>query len=239
MGSTATALVRVEDSPVALALSDQSQALLELLPDAGAVTRFRRVVLQALAKNPDLLACTPDSVVTSVFEAAAMGLEPTGAAGGAHLVPFNVNVGTQQNPRWEKRAQLIPDFRGVVAMVTRPAKDGTPSDVLSVEARVVKEGDEFRYSLGTDAELVHVPTLAPDRSSKPTTHVYAIARLRSGATQSDVEDRAGIERIRQRGRKKGISPWDTDWDDRAPRELSATRVSIMRSVWAQMSESMP
>jgi recombination protein RecT len=210
----------VEQSPVALALDARSAALLELLPNAAAATRFKRVVIQALAKNPDLLACTPDSVVTSVFEAAAMGLEPTGAVGGAHLVPFNVNVGTQQSPRWEKRAQLIPDYRGVVRMVTRPKRSGAPADVLTIEARAVKEGDEFAYELGAgEPRIHHVPTLAPDRSAKPTTHVYAVARLRSGASQVDVMDRAEIEKVRQRGRKKGISPWDTDWDEMAKKTV--------------------
>jgi recombination protein RecT len=222
MGSQATALVRVEESPVAIALNEQSQALLELLPDASAVTRFKRVVLQACAKNPDLLACTPDSVVTAVFEAAAMGLEPTGAAGGAHLVPFNVKVSRGNEPdRWEKRAQLIPDFRGVVAMVTRPAKDGTPSDVLSIEARTVKEGDEFAYTEGIAASLVHVPTLSASRSSKPTSHVYAIARMANGAEPKfDVMDHAEVERIRAKGKqKKGINPWDTDWDEMAKKTV--------------------
>lgn len=218
MASTAAALTvaeRAERSAVAVQLSERSQALLSLLPDEAAVRRFQRVTLQALAKNPDLMECTPDSVVTAVMEAAAMGLEPTGAIGGAHLVPFNVNTGSREHPRWEKRAQLIPDFRGVVRLLTRPRSDGSPSEVLSVEARTVKEGDEFAYTLGTDATLSHVPALSPNRSEKPTTHVYAIARLRSGATQSDVMDRAEVERIRQRGKKKGISPWDTDWDEMA------------------------
>jgi recombination protein RecT len=221
MASTATALVRVEESPAVLALDARSQALLELLPDEAAATRFRRVVIQALTKNPELLECTPESIVTSVFEAAAQGLEPTGATGGAHLVPFNVNVGTRDNPRWEKRAQLIPDYRGVVQMVTRPDPvTKRPSEVVSIEARVVKEGDEFAYELGTEAWVRHVPTLAPDRSQKPTTHVYAVAHLRSGPPKPDVEDRAGIERIRQRATKKGRpSPWDSDWDEMAKKTI--------------------
>lgn len=210
MASTATALTvveRVEQSPAVMMLDARAQTLVDLLPDAAAATRFRRVVVQALVKNPDLLECTPESVVLSVFEAAAQGLEPTGAAGGAHLVPYNVKVA--KNPdRWEKRAQLIPDYRGVIRLVTKP-----PSEVVSLEARVVKEGDEFSYQLGTEAFVHHIPNLAPGRSEKPTTHVYAIARLKGGASIPDVEDRAGIERIRKRGRGDGFSPWATDWDE--------------------------
>src|SRR3954463_6072003 len=106
--STALTVVdKVEQSPAVMMLDARSSALLELLPDEAAALRFRRVATQALVKNPDLLRCTPESVVSSIFEAAAMGLEPTGAAGGAHLVPYNVNVGSKDKPQWVKQAQLI------------------------------------------------------------------------------------------------------------------------------------
>jgi recombination protein RecT len=206
-----TVVDQAEQSPAVMMLDASSQSLVDLLPDKAAANRFRRVVIQALVKNPDLMTCTPDSVVASVFEAAAMGLEPTGAAGGAHLVPYNVNVGSKDKPRWEKVAQLIPDYRGIIRLVTK-----RPSDVVSMEARVVKEGDEFVYQLGSDAFVQHTPTLAPDRSAKATTHVYSVARLRAGgAPLIDVEDRAGIERVQKRGKERGFSPWSSDWDEMA------------------------
>jgi recombination protein RecT len=217
VASTATALTvvdRVEKSPAMALLDQRSQGLLDLLPDPQAVARFRRVTTQALVKNPELLECTAESIVLSVFEAAAQGLEPTGAAGGAHLVPYNVNVGTKASPRYEKRAQLIPDYRGVIRLVTKP-----PSDVLSLEARVVKEGDEFTYELGTDAFVHHVPSLAAERSAKPTTHVYAVARMKNGERLPDVMDRAEIEQIQKRGRGAAFSPWATDWDEMAKKTL--------------------
>jgi len=217
-----SALIVAERSAVATAIEDQTVALLELLPGPAAVARFKRVVIQAVTKNPDLASCTPASVIQSVLEAAAMGLEPTGSAGGAHLVPYNVNVARRGEPdRWEKRAQLIPDFRGVVAMVTRPAPDGTPSDVLSVESRLVKEGDDFAITYGSgETTVTHVPSLSATRSAKPTTHVYAVARLRSGGAITDVMDRAEVERIRNRGKGRKSSPWDTDWDEMARKTLA-------------------
>lgn len=209
MSSTAQALTiveRVEQSAVVQALDAKTAALMDLLPDEAAVSRFRRGVIVAITKNPDLMNCTPDSIVMACFEAASQGLEPTGAAGGAHLVPYKVNG--------QKVAQLIPDYRGVIRLVTKPG-----SEVLSLEARVVKEGDEFTYQLGTDAWVNHVPALGPDRSSKATTHVYAIARLKNGSSIPDVEDRAGIERIRKRGANSDKSPWATDWDEMGKKTL--------------------
>jgi recombination protein RecT len=226
MNATATALTivdQVEQSPAVLALDARAQALVDLLPDQAAADRFRRVVIQALVKNPELLECTPDSVVLSVFEAAAQGLEPTGAAGGAHLVPYNVNVGSKDRPRYEKRAQLIVDYRGVIRLVTKP-----DSEIASMEARVVKEGDEFSYQLGTDAFVNHVPSLDPGRSAKATTHVYSIARLRrGGAPLVDVEDRAGVERVQKRGRQGGFSPWSSDWDEMAKKTIIKRHAKVL------------
>jgi recombination protein RecT len=119
------------------------------------------------------------------------------------LVPFNVNVGTREKPRWEKRAQLIPDYRGIIWLVTKPG-----SRVVAMEARVVKEGDDFSYALGGEPFVHHVPSLDPQRSAKPTTHWYTVAVLADGSRLYDVEDRAGIERVKTRAvaRSRGVTP---------------------------------
>jgi recombination protein RecT len=198
---------RVESSIVVQELEGRAEAFRQLLGTDEAVARFNRGVVLAITKNPDLLTCTPQSVLTACFEAAAQGLEPTGAAGGAHLVPYKKNG--------EKVAQLIPDYRGVIRLIMR---DGV---VTSVEANVVKEGDEFSYQLGSDPWVQHTPSLAAGRSQKPTTHAYAVFRLRGAATPIVVvEDRAGIERVQNRGgRPSEKSPWSTDWDEMAKKTL--------------------
>lgn len=209
-----TIVERVEQSPAIVMLDSRSSGLLELLPSAAAVSRFRRIVIQAIAKTPALLECTPESLVLAVFEAAQNGLEPTGAVGGAHLVPFNEKVA--KNPdRWEKRVQMIPDYRGVIRLVTAPDPiTHAPSEVLAIEAGVVKEGDEFDYARGTEAWIAHKPSLQPDRSARATTHVYSVARLRNGERLIEVMDRADVERIRQKRRNAdAFSPWSTDWDE--------------------------
>jgi recombination protein RecT len=198
---------RVESSVVVAELEARAPAFRQLLGTDEAVARFNRGVVLAITKNPDLMLCTPQSVLTACFEAAAQGLEPTGAAGGAHLVPYkNGN---------EKIAQLIPDYRGVIRLIMR---DGV---VTSVEANVVKEGDEFAYQLGSDPWVQHTPSLEAGRSAKATTHAYAVMRLRGSATPIvTVEDRAGLERVMNRGgRKSDKSPWSTDFDEMAKKTM--------------------
>lgn len=209
MATTESALTvaeQVEQSVVVRQLDAQTSALAAYLPDEEAVERFRRGVILAILKNPELLECTPSSMVLAVFEAAQMGLEPVREA---HFVPRRINVGTREKPRYEKQAQMIPDYRGVIRLVTKPG-----SEVASIEARVVREGDEFEYELGSDAWVKHKPSKDPKRSTKAGTHYYTVARLRSGGPPLvDVEDRAGIERIKARAHPAGFSPWSSDFDE--------------------------
>lgn len=211
MASTTTALTvadQVEQSAIVRELDARASALAELLPTEEAVARFRRGVIVAILRNPELLECTPASMVLSVFEAAQMGLEPVREA---HFVPRRINVGTKDRPRYEKQAQMVPDYRGVIRLVTKHG-----SEVASIEARVVREGDEFDYEEGSDAWVKHKPSLAPDRSTKAGTHYYTIARLRSGGPPLiDVFDRAAVERIKNRAHPSGFSPWASDFDEMA------------------------
>lgn len=213
---------------LAEALSASSQALLSLLPDEAAVRRFQRVTLQAIQASPAVAECTPDSIITAVMEAASYGLEPTGGVGGAHLVPRRKNVAPKGAPqKWEKRAQLVIDYRGAVQLVTRRRRDGSPSAVLSVSAEAVKEGDEFAYAKGTHADIDHVPSLSPTRSASPTTHVYAIAEMREGAPKFVVMDHAEVESIRQRDKADGFSPWSSDWDEMAKKTAVKRLVKLL------------
>ena len=202
MSTAMTLLERVEKSQAIALLNQRAVALRDLLRDDMAVARFNRGVVIAITKNPDLLSCTPESIMLACFEAAQLGVEPTGASGGAHLVPYKLKGG-------DKVAQLIPDYRGVIRLITRGGH------VLSVSADVVKEGDEFAYQLGSEPWLEHVPKLDPGRSQRASTHAYAVFRLRAGAPVIVVDDMAGIERIRKRGANSDRSPWVTDWDPMA------------------------
>jgi len=177
--------------------------------------RLRGVMLSAFTRNPKLFECDPVTVVRSVVEAAQVGLEPTGAIGGAHLVP-----------RWNSKARrnectLILDYRGLVTLARRSG------EIARVTARVVREADEFAYQQGTDEWLRHVPALVPDPG--PYVYVYAVAHFKDGGTQFDVMSAAQIQshvaRFAPRDRDKNIvGPWVSDpeemWKKTVLRRLS-------------------
>ena len=119
-----------EGGPLALvtaSLKAEGGAIRAFLPSDEHRQRFLRIVLKAVGDNPDLAQCTPDSIASAAVEAAMYGLEPSGAVGGAHLVPFNENVGTKDKPRWEKHAKLITDYRGDIELARSPARSRTPT----------------------------------------------------------------------------------------------------------------
>lgn len=206
MPSPSTAIATVPaQHPALLALREQ--ALEALLPDQRARERFMRVVAQAIIRDPKLATCTPASIVSAVVEAATWGLEPSGRIGGAYLVPYRTNTGTRERPNYEMQAQMIPDYRGLVEVITRP-----PSPVRAIAATLVHEGDEFTdFREGIDGFVAHRPSLASNRSAAPTTHAYAIAALETGERIVRVIDRTYAERIRTKSRSS-TGPWHTDFD---------------------------
>lgn len=158
--------------------------------------RLKLVALTAFTRNPDLLKCSPVSLARAIVEAGQLGLEPTGLLGGAYLVPRG------------GEATLLIGYSGLVRLMRRSGEVG------SVEARVVRERDQFAYSYGLDPVLRHVP--AQDGGDPgPLTYAYAIIRYRNGERQFDVMSRAEIEAVRKRSSSPERGPWVTDYFEMA------------------------
>ena len=185
-----TAITLVTES-----LKQEGGAIRAFLPSDEHRQRFLRIVLKAVQDNPDLAQCTPDSIASAAVEAAMYGLEPSGAVGGAHLVPFNENVGSRDKPRWEKHAKLITDYRGDIELARSSGK------VEDAYAVIVRAKDHFRYDAGNQV-IEHEPDLAapqtpnPDETANPMTHVYAVVVHRSGYRRPEVMSKAQVDAVR-------------------------------------------
>lgn len=168
--------------------------------------RLKAVVLSQFTRRPELWECDPISVARAVVESAQMGLEPTGAIGGAHLVPF------YNSKSGHKEVQLIIDYRGYIQLARRSG------EVSKVWARTVREKDEFVVDAGTDDTLHHRPYLGQDDPGN-VTHVYAVIRYRDGSQQFDWDTRAWVESIRKRSKSGDKGPWVTDWSEMAKKSI--------------------
>jgi recombination protein RecT len=155
----------------------------------GGPERFARTVLTAVARDPKLLACSPNSILGAAMQAAQLGLTP-GVLGEAWLIPY----------KNECTFQL-----GVKGLVSLAARAG-----IGIQAHTVYDRDEFAYRLGLEPGLDHVPATG-DRGKG--THWYAVARdINTGRLlQFAVLDRYQVDK--RRAANRGASPAWTDWFD--------------------------
>ena len=186
------------DKSLVQIIDTQEFKIREILPegmnsekDAKRVVRLARL---AIVRNPDLLKCTPISVVEAIMVASQLGLEIASPIGGAHLVPF------------KSHCQMIPDYRGLIRLALRNG------DVRKLVAREVYEGDMFHVIQGTTEMIEHVPLLGDEaRMDSDITGFYAVATLTDGLTVHEYAPRGDVDKIRARSAAGNKGPWKTDY----------------------------
>lgn len=182
-------------SEVRRMLNDREGQLVSLLGAGIPVERFKTVALHALNSNPDLLNCSPLSIVEAIREAAALRLEPTGLLGDAYLVKYGNN------------ARLMPGYRGLMKLARRSG------DVVNIDAQVVYAGDAFDVQLGTEPRIEHLPLIEGDRGN--FRGAYAWARLATGELVIDWMSYADIEQVRKSSKAATSGPWVGFWSEMA------------------------
>lgn len=239
-GGTAIAL---KSDPRALQIKQlletpkMQQSLRAAMPKHLDPGKLVRVVLGSFQKNPKLLECNPESILYSIMQSAALGLEPDGGVlGQGYLVPF-----------WNGKAkrmecQFIPGFRGLIKLARQS------SEVADVDAQVVYEKDEFSYELGLNQTLKHKRN---DEVADPgkLKYVYAVARFRDGERKFVVLNEREVHAIRAKSASKTregqlIGPWVEHeaemWKKTAVRRLCKMlplSVDVARKIAAENEET--
>lgn len=160
--------------------------------------RMARIVLTAIRMNPRLAECTQASFLGCVLSCAMLGLEPNTPLGLAWLIPRK----NGKSGKLECTMQL-----GYHGMTDLAGRAGT-----NVYAVAVRDGDDFRYQLGTDPKIHHVPSELPDRETKPITHAYAVATSADGRANFTVLTKSQIEARRARSAASSEGPWISDYE---------------------------
>ena len=173
----------------------------KVLPRHLTGERMLALVNLVANKTPKLKDCALTkggqlSLYTAVMHASRLGLEIGHLA---HIVPFeNRKAGIVE-------AVFIPDYRGVIQVAVNSGK------VQHIDARVVYDGDDFDYELGTKPTIHHKPKL---RDAVPgdgqIIAFYAVAHL-DGSYVFEVMSKAEVDAIRGRSRAKEDGPWVTDY----------------------------
>lgn len=179
------------------------------LPKGLDPNRMMQTALIACTRNPALLDCEKNSLVASLVEASTLGLEVDGVQGHGYLVPFF------DKKSGVSKVQFMPGYKGFLELARRSGQ------VVSIDARVVYEGDLFEYQYGLDPYVKHTP--GEVRDPKKLYAAYAVCKLKDGGVQFEVMLRVDIEAIKSRSRSGNSGPWVTDtaemWKKTALRRL--------------------
>ena len=180
-------------------VSDRASKLLEVMPKGMDSDRFVRTTLIAISRDENLLNCTPESLVTAIFEAAECGIEPTGSLGRGYLVPIK--------DHGVPKAEFWIGYPGLIELAMRSER------VSKVWSRPVFKGDDFEVTYGTRDEIIHHPQLGAEVKAGDLTHVYACVQFKDGAVDFEVltKEQCDLVRARARGAGGAQSPWNTDY----------------------------
>lgn len=173
--------------------------LARALPKHLTADRMARIVLTAIRVNPQLGECTQASFLGCVLSCAMLGLEPNTPLGFAYLIPRKNN---KNGGRLECTMQL--GYQGMIDLAGRAG--------VNVFGFAAREGDDFRYQLGTEPTIWHVPSEAPDREKRLITHAYCVAVTPDSRRSFTVLTKAQIEERRNRSPAAQEGPWVTDYE---------------------------
>jgi recombination protein RecT len=175
-----------------------------VLPRGWDMDRFKNLVLTCVKREPNLIKCFNTaqgeaSLIVAALQCAAIGLEPNTPLKEASLVPRK-NKGVEE-------CQLMIEYRGLIKLARRSG------EISTITAEVVRERDEFRYSMGLDPTLHHV-RYDGEEDPGELTHCYAVCVFKDGGEQFVVlsrrevytEHRAKSDSWRNEA-KRQFSPW--------------------------------
>lgn len=180
---TSSAVERVErEHPIArLITAEKARKYIEpFLPQGINIERVAASVMLAVRNDESgkLGKCTPESLVLGAARIQQWHLE-LGVT--AHLIPFG------------EKAVPVADYKGLCELMI------ASKAVRYVEAREVREGDDFDFAFGLEPFLRHKP-ISKNRAA--ITHVYCIIHLPFGRKAFEVMSAAAVDAIRQQYSKQ-------------------------------------
>lgn len=181
-----------------------------LLPKGMDVQRFKESFRLALAGQPALMKCTPESLVLAVLRGARTGLPVDGSGGLAYIIPYNQK--NKDTDKWESIATYVPGYKG---MITLAKATGLVKDMQPI---AVYKRDTFSYNPADDQPVQHsvyFPETDGDGDDRgPLRAVYCRTVLPDGTKRFDVMSLKDVKAIQAKS-KASWGPWTTDFDQMA------------------------
>lgn len=192
-------------------VESREAAFASSLPAHIPMERFKRVVLRAVQKDPNLLGADRASLLSAAMDAANDGLLPDGREGA--MVIYNTKVGNN----WIKKVQWMPMIFGILKKVRNSG------ELKALSVRIVYGGDQFRHWIDEGGE--HLLYEAADNPDKTIfRRAFAQALTTSGGVYLEVMDAEDIEKVRNVSRAKDKGPW-VDWFEEMAKKTVLRRLA--------------
>lgn len=164
----------------------------------------RRLVTRAMLtfnENPDLLACTPRSLIACVLEAAECGLVIDNRL--AYVQPYNnTKKDADGHERRVREAQFSPSYQGLVFIAKR---SGAVHDCYG---HCVYEGDKFEHGeMGGRSILEHTWDLGAPRTKVIGAYAKVVLSTNHNDWRYELMDLADLERIRHCSKQPNGPAW--------------------------------
>jgi recombination protein RecT len=156
--------------------------------------RLIMVATTVVNRNPDLQKCTVPTVVGAIMQSAILGLDPTPALGHCAFIPY------KNNKTGLHECQFMIEYGGYITLARRSG------EVLSVNAQVVYEKDEFRWEYGLDPVLIHKPAKENRGELK---YAYCIWKMANGEQYFEVMNKEDVMKAKNvsQSARSDYSPW--------------------------------
>ena len=205
---TDTAVTTTQNKPPIVVLRERLEARSNELRNALTDIKpehFIRAVITAAQLNPDMQACTFQSLWLACMKACRDNLLPDGREGA--IVPY------------KSTAQWIPMYQG---LLKRFRQSG---ECKWIGSDVVREGEVFEHWVDQNGEhFKHVPE---GDDTKPVIKVYAAALTKDGAFYSAVLSIGEINKIKNLSKAtREDSPWK-QWPAEMMKKTALRRLSKM------------
>ncbi len=173
MTAPGTAVAKPREVILATLVDKYSDQLAALAPERVKPAHYVASLRLYFAQSPKLLDCEAASVAVGMLRVAQTGLE-LGVS--CDLLPFG------------KACQFSPRYNGIVELALG-------AGTRSINADVVREGDDFETEKGTRPFLRHQKRA---KSGAPITGAYAIAEVRVNSYVFEYLSREEIDAVRAR-----------------------------------------
>ena len=178
-------------------LSQYQDQIAMALPQHMTPERVIQLATTVIAANPKIKDCTPQTVIGCVMQSSILGLDLTPQLGQCFLIPRN------NGKTGLKEATFMIGYKGYLQLIRRSG------DILSIYAHVVRENDFFKYELGLDQKLEHIPARMNRGALE---YVYAVAKLKTGETVFEVMDKEQVMHAKasSASANRSDSVWNSD-----------------------------